>query len=169
MNKEFDAKIKLVGAKKSEVCAKLRDAISVFVEEETTDQLPEEVVDFFNDNLADEDVEEEVVEEKPQKKTAGKKETSKKETSKKETSKKETSKKETSKKTAGKKTAPEKAKKSDSQAGYGLVRSVVEEFYKNEISTKDMIDLMQKRFPDKSVKSTVSTVMCVLGHVKAVA
>ena len=72
LNKMIDPKIKLIGAKKPAVCEKFKEAVQKFIDEDTVDQLPDVVVDFFNENIADEE-EEEVEEVKETKKASGKK------------------------------------------------------------------------------------------------
>jgi len=71
INTMLDPKIKMITRKKSEIVADFKAKMDVFIEEDTTDQLPEVCVDFYNEFIANE--EEEVTEEVKEEKTTSKK------------------------------------------------------------------------------------------------
>lgn len=125
INKLLDKKIVLVGKKKSAVCQAFNDAIVAMIEEDTTDQLPESVIDFYNDFIADE--EEEKQDEKPVGK-GGKKSGTKTDT---KTDSKKTDGKKTGTKTDGKKTDGKKtgtktdSKKTGTRSKFPREKSVV--------------------------------------------
>lgn len=64
LNTMIDPKIKMITRKKSEIIADFKAKMDVFIEEDTTDQLPEVCVDFYNDFIATEEESETKVEEK---------------------------------------------------------------------------------------------------------
>jgi len=74
LNTMLDAKIKMITRKKSDIIADFKRHMDTFIEEDTTDQLPEECVDFYNDFIAtEEDAEETPAPESKEKSPNGKK------------------------------------------------------------------------------------------------
>ena len=64
LNTMLDPKIKMTARKKSDIIVDFKSKMDVFIEEDTTDQLPEVCVDFYNEFIADDDAPEEAAEEK---------------------------------------------------------------------------------------------------------
>lgn len=165
LNKVFpDSKIIVVGKKTVDVVASFRTKILSVIEEEQTDILPESVIDFYNEHLAEEEAEEEVVVETTPKKTTPKKTVGKKSATKPVGNKVLPTKPVTTKKKTGKKDEKAKARTRD---GEGLVAKAVEAYQeKNLRTTKELTAHMATLFPDRNISSTVSHVCCILGHVK---
>jgi hypothetical protein len=184
------AKIKIVAQKTTNIATAFHEAIVKFIEAGTEGTLPDSVVDFYNMYLAEEETEEttEVV---PETKPAPKaKPTAKGKTVVKVKPTAKVAAKTAGKtvpvaktgiktvvKTAGKTVPVAKTVKKDgkkdgkshgrSRDGNGLVAVAVEAYQTlNLRDTKSLREHLAKLFPDRNIASTVSHVVCILGHVK---
>ena len=175
LNKVLDTKIKTIGKKRNDIIESFKSNVEKFIEEETTDQLPEDVIDFYNEYFAEEEEAEE--EAKEEKKTTSKKTPAGKKTDSKTESKKTPAGKETKKadgKSAGKKENKKTPGKKDTkkvtekkERGEGVVKKAVDAYMKKGIKTVgEIVKHLEKDFPGRNIKATVSHVVCVLNHVE---
>ena len=67
-----EPKIKIVGVKKEDVVEEFTNTILNFIEEDRADELPDTVIEFYNEYIANEEEEEEQEEKKTSKKSGKK-------------------------------------------------------------------------------------------------
>jgi len=195
LNKVIETgKIKHVGKKSVDIVSGLKNAIVKLNDDGKVDLIPDSVLDFYNTYLAED--EESSTEEKPEVKPAAKKTTVKPATAKttvvkkgtkpevkpevKSAAKKGAEKPETkpvvktdakppAKATgeSGKKDGKKNGKtKSRSRDENGVVAKAVQAYQSGIRSTKELTDHLAPMFPDRPIASTISHVVCILGHVK---
>jgi len=166
LNKILGAKgkIKLVGAKKVDICNAFKAKVEEYIDNDTTDDLPESVVDFYNNNFAEEEQEQEEPQAKGKGKGGGKAAAEKTTTRRGKGSTKTTGKGtgRGSSKPAGKGAGKaERAAK-----GEGVVASAVACWYEDGLRTAgDITAALEKRFPGRPIKSTIQQTVCILNHV----
>lgn len=133
-----EEKIKIVGVKKEVVVEKFTNSVLNFIDEDRADELPDNVIDFYNDHIASEDEDEEPEEKPaPKKKPAGKKAPAKK------------------------KPAEKKEKKP------GIVLLSVKAYMEDGCTTaKEIVEHIQDQFPERNIAKTVSHCFGVLKHIK---
>ena len=149
-------KIKSVGQKTEVILKSIETVVLKFIEDDKTGDLPEVVIDFYNDFISDD--EEETKEEKPAAK--GKK------TEKTETKKADTKKTETKPEKEEKKSGKKSDRQVRSRSGNGLVAKAVDAYMNKGLrTTKELVEYLTPLFPDSPIGSTVSHVVCVLNHV----
>lgn len=154
LKEEGEDTIKMVGVKKVDVIENFTTIILGFIEEDKSDKLPDNVIDFYNEYIvADESEEgedsEDSEEEAEETEDAGKKKSTKK------TTKKST--KKTTKKPPKKAAGP--------KVGYEIIRAIVEN--DNCLDREKVLDEVAKVFPDRpkdGMKTTVNHVVGVMSN-----
>ncbi len=148
--------IKVVGSTVDQVKDKFTEIVVDYIEKEKAEELPDDVIEFYNTNIAVDDEEggEEGGEEAPEEKPAPK-------------GKKTVTKGKKGAAPAGKKggaTKPAPAKKEPK--GPSVVELTVKAYLKDGIKDAPaIVAKLEKQFPGRNIASTVSSAMCVLKHV----
>lgn len=128
--------IKFVGVKKEDAITNFTNKILDFIEKDIAVELPDAVIDFYNNYIAVEDT-------KPKKKEVKEAETSKKETPDKEID----------------------TKKDKPKQAPGVIALAVQAYLNGTTDIKEIEKEIQDQFPDRNIYSTVATVVCILNHV----
>lgn len=135
--------IKYVGVKKEVAFENFTNKILDFIEKDRAVDLPDVVIDFYNNYIVEEDT-------KPKKKKA-KEDAKPEEAEKNEDSDLTTEPK--SKKTEKPKKAP------------GVIALAVKSYLGGNTTAKDIEANIGENFPDKNISSTVATVLCIMNHI----
>lgn len=149
-------KIKIVGVKKVEVIEQFTDSVLDFIDNGKDAELPDSVINVYNTYIANEEGEEDEAEEKPVAKEKHKKKTTK------------TGKSTFGSKIVKKRTVAEKAKGSAKKTREpGVVALAVKAYMEDGLTTtNDIAEALEKKFPGRNIRSTISNVVCVLHHVE---
>lgn len=152
LKSEGKTPLKVVGPTKTALFGSFLDAVQDFIDEKKEGLLSDSIIDYYNDNGAEDESdtkEENTKEEKPKTKSRTK-------------SKAKTTPKP---RTRGKAGADKKSAKKDDK-GPGVVELAVKAYREDGLTTtKDIVAKIEKNFPGRNISSTVSNVVCVLGHV----
>ncbi len=135
-----EAPIKIVGVKKEQVTEDFTNIVLNFIEEERSEELPDEVIEIYNTYIATEDTDDEE-EEKPKSKTKGKAGAKKGK--------------------AGAKKEKKEKKPAGPKVGYEIIRAIVEN--DNCLDRKKVLDEVAKVFPDRNKDGMRTTVNHVVG------
>jgi len=141
LKKNEESTIKVVGVKKEAVVEEFTNKVLDYIEKDKAADLPDEVIDFYNTYIVEDEKDEEGDDaEKPKEKGKSK----------------------------GKAKGKSKGKaKSKEKKGPGVVELAVEAYMKKGKTTKkEILEEIGDKFPGRNVGNTISNVVCVLKHVK---
>lgn len=150
-NEETPVKTVGVEGGKAVIIENFTNVVLDYMDNDRTEELPEEVIDLYNEYLVDDEDGDEEPEEKPASKKG------------KGTSAKGGTK---GKGTAGKGGKGGKSTASKKKAGPSVVELTVDLYMKGTKNSADIVKKLKPKFPGRNISSTVSSAMCVLKHVE---